>query len=75
MCIRDRIITRERHRNHLQQANTALDSASKNLNADYSEELIAVDINLAIEHLGAVLGKTFVEDLLDKIFGEFCIGK
>ena len=44
-------------------------------NAGYSEELIAVDINLAIEHLGAVLGKTFVEDLLDKIFGEFCIGK
>ncbi|GIS83798.1 MAG: hypothetical protein CM1200mP16_00980 [Nitrospina sp.] len=47
----------------------------QNLNAGYSEELIAVDINLAIEHLGAVLGKTFVEDLLDKIFGEFCIGK
>ena len=69
------IITRERHRNHLQQANIALDSANKNLDAGYSEELIAVDINLAIEHLGAVLGKTFVEDLLDKIFGQFCIGK
>jgi tRNA modification GTPase len=69
------IITRERHRNHLQQANIALGSANKNLDAGYSEELIAVDINLAIEHLGAVLGKTFVEDLLDKIFGQFCIGK
>jgi len=69
------IITRERHRDHLKQATIALDSASKNLNAGYSEELIAVDINLAIEHLGAVLGKTFAEDLLDKIFGQFCIGK
>ena len=69
------VITRERHRDHLEQATTALDSASKNLDAGYSEELIAVDINLAIEHLGVVIGKTFVEDLLDKIFGQFCIGK
>ena len=69
------VITRERHRDHLKQATTALDSACKNLYAGYSEELIAVDINLAIEHLGAVLGKSFVEDLLDKIFGQFCIGK
>ena len=68
-------ITNERHRHHLQQANIALDSANKNLDAGYSEELIAVDVNLAIEHLGAVLGKTFAEDLLDKIFSQFCIGK
>ena len=68
-------ITRERHRNHLQQAATALDVAYTNMNSGYSEELIAVDINLAMEHIGSILGKTFAEDLLDKIFGEFCIGK
>jgi len=68
-------ITRERHRNHLQQAATALDAAHTNMNSGYSEELIAVDINLAMEHIGSILGKTFAEDLLDKIFGEFCIGK
>ena len=68
-------ITRERHRNHLQQAATALDAAYTNMNSGYSEELIAVDINLAMEHIGSILGKTFAEDLLDKIFGEFCIGK
>ena len=68
-------ITRERHRDHLQQAATALDVAYKNMNSGYSEELIAVDINLAMEHIGSILGKTFAEDLLDKIFGEFCIGK
>ena len=45
------------------------------MNSGYSEELIAVDINLAMEHIGSILGKTFAEDLLDKIFGEFCIGK
>ena len=68
-------ITRERHRNHLKQAATALDAAYTNMNSGYSEELIAVDINLAMEHIGSILGKTFAEDLLDKIFGEFCIGK
>ncbi len=68
-------ITRERHRDHLQQAAEALDTASRSMVSGCSEELIAVDVTLAMEHLGSVLGKTFAEDLLDKIFGQFCIGK
>jgi tRNA modification GTPase len=69
------VITRERHRDHLQQAVQALQKAIESLTDGFSEELIAVDVTLAMEHLGAVLGKTFEEDLLDKIFGQFCIGK
>ena len=69
------VITRQRHRDHLQQAVKALQTASTSLQQGLSEELIAVDVTLAMEHLGAVLGKTFEEDLLDKIFGQFCIGK
>ena len=69
------VITRERHRYHLQQAAEALHNASETLAEGLSEELIAVDITLAMEHLGSILGKTFEEDLLDKIFGQFCIGK
>ena len=69
------VITRERHRDHLQQAVEALRKSSESLSNGLSEELIAVDVTLAMEHLGAVLGKTFEEDLLDKIFGQFCIGK
>ena len=69
------VITRERHRDHLQQAAEALGTASANMTSGCSEELIAVDVTLAMEHLGSVLGKTFAEDLLDKIFGQFCIGK
>ena len=68
-------ITRERHRNHLKQAATALEIAFESLRSGCSEELIAVDVNLALEHMGLVLGKSFEEDLLDKIFGQFCIGK
>lgn len=69
------VITRERHREHLQKAAEALHNASETLLSNYSEELIAVDVTLAMEHLGSILGKTFEEDLLDKIFGQFCIGK
>ena len=69
------VITRERHRDHLQQAAEALHNARETLGEGLSEELIAVDITLAMEHLGSILGKTFEEDLLDKIFGQFCIGK
>jgi tRNA modification GTPase len=68
-------ITRERHRDHLQQAAEALGIASGSMVSGCSEELVAVDVTLAMEHLGSVLGKTFAEDLLDKIFGQFCIGK
>ncbi len=68
-------ITRERHRDHLQMAAESLGTASANMISGCSEELIAVDVTLAMEHLGSVLGKTFAEDLLDKIFGQFCIGK
>ena len=69
------IITRERHRGHLHQAAHALQNAGESLSEGYSEELVAVDVTLAMEHLGIILGKTFEEDLLDKIFGQFCIGK
>ncbi len=33
------------------------------------------NLNIALEHLGGILGKTFVDDLLDQIFNDFCIGK
>jgi tRNA modification GTPase len=38
-------------------------------------ELIAQGFKDALMHLDDILGKSFSEDLLDKIFSEFCIGK
>ena len=68
-------ITRERHRELLVKANNALLKTIESLEQNLSEEFIAADINYALEHLGAIIGKTFEADLLDKIFSEFCIGK
>jgi tRNA modification GTPase len=69
------VITRERHRQALVQAQEALTRVSQSLQEDRSEDLIAVDLNSALEYLGGILGKTFVDDLLDQIFNDFCIGK
>ncbi len=69
------IITRERHRHALAETRPALKRVSQSLQQNLSEDLIAVDLNIALEHLGGILGKTFVDDLLDQIFNDFCIGK
>ncbi|MFQ5673988.1 MAG: tRNA uridine-5-carboxymethylaminomethyl(34) synthesis GTPase MnmE [Nitrospinales bacterium] len=69
------VITRERHRELLVRAHQALLKTCRSIEEGLSEEFIAEDINDAVEALGMILGKTIEEDLLDKIFSEFCIGK
>ena len=68
-------ITRERHRTHLAQASEALKKTLDSLEQKLSEEFVATDLTIAMNHLGAILGKTIEDDLLDQIFSTFCIGK
>ncbi len=67
------LIARHRHRVALQKClgyvNQALDAKDRPL------ELIAESVRLASRELGRLVGRVDVEDLLDVIFGEFCIGK
>lgn len=63
--------TRERHRAGLEQAAAALERARGGDEA----ALIAEDLRLAATALGRITGRVDVEDLLDVIFAEFCIGK
>lgn len=64
-------LTRARHREALQ---LALDSLNRSINAPLPE-LAAEDLRMAIRHLGSITGRVDVEDLLDMIFRDFCIGK
>jgi tRNA modification GTPase len=64
-------ITRARHRAALTQCLAALERAE----AVTSPELVAEDVRLAARALGRITGRVDVEDLLDVIFREFCIGK
>ena len=38
-------------------------------------ELLALQLRLALDELGAIVGAVYTDDLLDRIFGKFCIGK
>lgn len=67
------IITRTRHRRALQDCRIYLTTAEAAWGGD--AELVAEDLRLAARALGRVTGRVDVEDLLDVIFADFCIGK
>ena len=70
----DVLITRERHRQHLVQCADHLKSFSdKNDKKDFDKA--AEDLRLATRHLGMIVGKVDVEEILGSIFNDFCIGK
>ena len=70
----DILITRERHRQHLEQCVLHLENfKNKNNLEDYDKA--AEDLRLATRHLGIIVGKVDVEEILSSIFNDFCIGK
>ena len=70
----DILITRERHRQHLEHCITYLKSF-KNKKGSEEFDKAAEDLRLATRHLGKIVGKVDVEELLGSIFNDFCIGK
>ena len=70
----DILITRERHRQHLNQCVFHLESF-KNKNKVEDFDKAAEDLRLATRHLGMIVGKVDVEEILGSIFNDFCIGK
>ena len=70
----DILITRERHRQHLKQCLTHLKNF-KNKNGSKEFDKAAEDLRLATRHLGMIVGKVDVEEILGSIFNDFCIGK
>ena len=70
----DILITRERHRQNLVQCTEHLKNfLNKNDKKDFDKA--AEDLRLAIRHLGMIVGKVDVEEILGSIFNDFCIGK
>jgi tRNA modification GTPase len=64
-------LTRARHREALVEAQEHIDRALQG----FSPDMIAEDIRMAVRSIGRITGRTDVEDLLDIIFRDFCIGK
>ena len=70
----DVLITRERHRQHLEQCMHYLLEFNKKKEIE-NYDLAAEDLRLATRHLGMIIGKVDVEEILGSIFNHFCIGK
>ena len=71
------LVSRARQREALKAAHARLESAitKSKQKGDASVELIAEDVRLAVRALEKLIGKVDVDDVLDRIFGRFCIGK
>jgi len=59
----------------LNRARTSTRQAADALHAGVSLDLVAMDLRIAANAVGEIVGKTSTEDLLDSIFSTFCIGK
>ncbi|HDP70425.1 MAG TPA: tRNA uridine-5-carboxymethylaminomethyl(34) synthesis GTPase MnmE [Actinobacteria bacterium] len=69
------LVTNVRHKNSLLKVENGLRQAQAAIMAKEPEEIVVVPLKDAIEGLGEIIGKATNEDLLDKIFAQFCIGK
>jgi tRNA modification GTPase len=69
------VMINARHQEALARARAATERAVAGLRADLGLELVALDLRLATNAVGEIVGKTTTEDLLDSIFSQFCLGK
>jgi len=69
------VVPNVRHQNALKKALEACGRVRRGLDVDISPDLLAIDIQSTLDHLGNIVGETTAEDVLDMIFERFCIGK
>ena len=69
------VMINSRHQDALNRARAATQRTVDALRSNLSLELAALDLRIAVNAVGEIVGKTATEDLLDSIFSQFCIGK
>jgi len=69
------VVTNIRHRTALDRTSSSLERAIRLLAADQPLELFSIELREALDSLGEITGMVTTEDILDKIFSTFCIGK
>ncbi|MCR9200600.1 MAG: 50S ribosome-binding GTPase [Planctomycetaceae bacterium] len=67
--------TTARCRESLNATIQAIDAAIAAVAGQFGDEIIAIELRAALEHLGIILGEVYTDDILDHIFSSFCIGK
>ena len=69
------VMINSRHQDALKRARVAAQMTVDALRGEATLELAAMDLRIAVNAVGEIVGKTATEDLLDAIFSQFCIGK
>jgi tRNA modification GTPase len=69
------VMINSRHQEALGRARSATERTIDALREDLSLELVAMELRIATNAVGEIVGKTTTEDVLDAIFSQFCIGK
>ena len=69
------VIENERQKSDLQRAEKALQGAKVAVENDLPLDIVSMDIQEALEALGELTGEVTTDDILDRIFGSFCVGK
>ena len=65
----------ERHKELIENCLHYISESKKNFNSDVGIEIISCDLTTARNSIDQLIGAKSNEDILDKLFGEFCIGK
>ena len=69
------VMINSRHQDALNRARAATLRTLAALRENQTLELVALDLRIAVNAVGEIVGQTTTEDLLDMIFSQFCIGK
>ena len=69
------MITKIRHKVALEKAAKSLKGAEQGLAAGLPLDLVAVDLRASLDHIGVITGQVSSEEILDRVFQDFCIGK
>ncbi len=69
------VVMEVRHKRALEEALDAVEGAKRGARSDVSPELMALEIRSALDRLGEIVGETVSEDVVERIFSQFCIGK
>ncbi|MDI3548527.1 MAG: tRNA modification GTPase [Halanaerobiales bacterium] len=69
------LITRTRHRNALERSLQAIKRVIDSFNQGLPNDFLTIDLKDCLDGLGEITGETVTEDIIDRIFADFCLGK
>jgi tRNA modification GTPase len=69
------VISHSRQKDALAKTRSAMHAFLGGIKSNFDEAVLAADLRSALDYIGQIVGETTPDDLLNNIFGQFCIGK